>query len=53
VSGATSLRGRPNQVANKIPLFAVKWWQLMTENENEKAKEARPLVIRQVRRRLR
>jgi hypothetical protein len=30
-------------VPNKIPLFAVKWWQLMTENE--KAKEARHLEV--------
>ena len=28
---------------NKIPLFAVQWWQLMTENE--KAEEAKPLEV--------
>ena len=27
----------------KIPLFAVKWWQIMIESE--KAKEARPLEV--------
>ena len=32
-----------SQVPNKIPLFAVKWWQLMTENE--KAEEAKPLEV--------
>lgn len=28
---------------NKIPLFDVKWWQIMTESE--KGKEARPLEV--------